>query len=805
MTLGSGKGLFVLRTSTYQPVIADKDYDDDSYGIAFDREGRLVTSSWDGYVRLYDREYQLVAKRKMPDGMKPYAVAFSPDGLRIAVGNTVSAQIEVLSGVDLAPLYSPDIKGINEGAMFSIAWSADGTRLYAAGSYSPAGKYAVRRWDDNGKGAATDLLLAESNIMHLQPLPDGNIAFAAAGPEFGVMADNGTLLMRQSPAIADFRDGQPDFRLSPDGATIQFGYGRAGLAPARFSLADRFLVTDPGRPSPGLTLPLIGAPGLQVSDWLNSAAPMLNGQALRLDKYETSRSLSIMPNGEGFVLGTDWYLRCFDRQGKERWKISAPGSAWGVNVATGGKVIVAAFSDGTIRWYRLADGKEILAFFPHSDRKRWVLWTPSGYYDAAPGADELLGWHVNNGKDRAADFFPVSRFRGDYYRPDVIAKLLVILDETKALRLANEESGRGKALQPINAVLPPVATILSPVDGIVAESAEMTVRFTIRSPANEPVTGVKVLVDGRPALVLTADKVTAGSEVPQEVKILLPERDCTISVIAENRHAAGEPAIVRIARQGDEQREEFTFQPKLYILAIGVGAYKDKELSLEFAAKDAKDFAAVMERQKGGLYRDVSVRVLTDADANRDAILDGLEWLQRQTTSKDVAVVFMSGHGVTDPNGIYYYLPVNAETEKLKSTAVIFTEIRNTLMSLAGKTVLFIDTCHSGNVMGKRRGIADINAVVNELTSAENGVVVFASSTGRQYSLEEPSWGNGAFTKALVEGITGKADYSGKGKITINMLDLYLSERVKELTEGKQTPTTSKPETIQDFPLAVRR
>lgn len=171
------------------------------------------------------------------------------------------------------------------------------------------------------------------------------------------------------------------------------------------------------------------------------------------------------------------------------------------------------------------------------------------------------------------------------------------------------------AVQPINAVLPPVATILSPVDGIVAESAEMTVRFTVRSPANEPVTGVKVLVDGRPALVLTADKVTAGAEIPQEVKVLLPERDCTISVIAENRHAAGEPANVRIARQGDEQREEFTFQPKLYVLAIGVGAYKDKELSLDFAAKDAKDFAAVMERQKGGLYRDVAVRVLTDAPA----------------------------------------------------------------------------------------------------------------------------------------------------------------------------------------------
>jgi hypothetical protein len=53
--------------------------------------------------------------------------------------------------------------------------------------------------------------------------------------------------------------------------------------------------------------------------------------------------------------------------------------------------------------------------------------------------------------------------------------------------------------------------------------------------------------------------------------------------------------------------------------------------------------------------------------------------------------------------------------------------------------------------------------------------------------------------------LSGGADLHGKGKITINMLDLYLSEKVKELTGGKQTPTTTKPQTIPDFPVAVRR
>lgn len=56
-----------------------------------------------------------------------------------------------------------------------------------------------------------------------------------------------------------------------------------------------------------------------------------------------------------------------------------------------------------------------------------------------------------------------------------------------------------------------------------------------------------------------------------------------------------------------------------------------------------------------------------------------------------------------------------------------------------------------------------------------------------------------------LKGSVARPTYTGKGKITINMLDLYLSERVKELTGGKQTPTTTKLQTIQDFPIAVRQ
>jgi uncharacterized caspase-like protein len=228
---------------------------------------------------------------------------------------------------------------------------------------------------------------------------------------------------------------------------------------------------------------------------------------------------------------------------------------------------------------------------------------------------------------------------------------------------------------------------------------------------------------------------------------------------------------------------------------------------LGLAAKDADDFVATMQRQKGKLYRDVQVRLLTDAKATRDDVVDGLDWLQKQVTQHDVGLVFLSGHGFNDPSLGYVYLPVNADPDKLKRTGVTMSDFRSTLASLTGKAVFFLDTCHAGNVLGStRKGeIDDVSAVINELASAENGVVVFSSSTGRQSSLEDRSWGNGAFAKAVIEGLNGGADFQKSGRITYKMLDLYVSDRVKQLTHGMQSPVTQAPGGVPDFPLAVTR
>lgn len=235
--------------------------------------------------------------------------------------------------------------------------------------------------------------------------------------------------------------------------------------------------------------------------------------------------------------------------------------------------------------------------------------------------------------------------------------------------------------------------------------------------------------------------------------------------------------------------------------------YRNAAIQLDYAAKDAGDFVASLKQQQGVLYRKVVVKLLTDDRAKRDDVLDGLEWIRREMTNRDVGMIFLAGHGVNDSDGIFYYLPQDVDVDKLKRTGVIFTEIKNTLATLPGKALFFVDTCHAGNVLGTgRRAIPnDITAVVNELTSAENGVIVFAAATGRQFAQESATWRNGVFTLSLIEGIGGKADNARSGRVTHKMLDLYTSERVKALTKGAQSPVTIVPQGIPDFPLAISR
>ncbi len=139
-TLGGPNGVRLYDASTRREVAADADYGDASYWGAFDHAGRIVTTSFDGQIRLYDASLARLAAVSAPGGKLPFGVAFSPDGASIAFGYHDPPRVDILDGLSLARLATPDTSGVDNGDLSKVAWSRDGTTLFAAGKWPMGSK-----------------------------------------------------------------------------------------------------------------------------------------------------------------------------------------------------------------------------------------------------------------------------------------------------------------------------------------------------------------------------------------------------------------------------------------------------------------------------------------------------------------------------------------------------------------------------------------------------------------------------------------------------------------------------------------
>jgi hypothetical protein len=815
-TLG-GEGMRIWEAGSWRLLAEDKDYGGkDSYGAAFDGANRLFTVAYDKQLRRYGADGRLEAKAKVAGGARPVSIAVHPKGGKLAVGFGDTTAVEVYDAASLRPLNAAGTKGFTGDSFGGIAWSADGSRLFLGGWVNDRGSQnPVLIWQDEGRGKRAEVPLARNTIMQLLPCGAG-IATGTQDPAFGLIAADGSKRVWQEGVTADMRGKLGDaFAIAVDAKSVRFGLAQDAKDPVIFDLAAFRLAEAPQTPA-GFAPPKTS--GLLVRDWEDEHTPKLNGKLIALEDYESSRALAIAPDASRFALGTSWSLRAYRADGGELWQKPGPGVAWGVNIGGDGKLVVAAYGDGTIRWHRLADGQELLALFVHAKDRRYIAWTPKGYYAASPGAEDLIGWHVNRDWDHAPDFFPASRFRDQFNRPDIVKRVLDDLDEDKAIAAANRFAGaQAKQAPEITKRLPPVINILSPGEGSTFASDSLAVSYGLRSPSGLPITGLVALADGRPLFGMKGHLAASATEDSESELMLagLPKRDFTLSLAALAGEAESVPASVHLKYKGAAPEpstpQESAKTISLYALVVGVAKFKDPAVNkLAWAAKDARDFAAALKTQNR-LYRKIEVKLLTDEDADNGSIIDGLSWLQRQVGQGDVGVVFLAGHGATSDSGEYYYVPYNARLEDMpggplpsRGTSVPDAEIARALKQLAGNALFFFDTCHSGKAAGiNTRGMPDYNKLINEIAGSANAIVL-ASSTGAELSLESSDWQQGAFTKALLEGLAGKADLMPKdGVVTIDELNLYVKERVKELTAGLQHPVDLKPKEARNIAFGM--
>ena len=345
----------------------------------------------------------------------------------------------------------------------------------------------------------------------------------------------------------------------------------------------------------------------------------------------------------------------------------------------------------------------------------------------------------------------------------------------------------------------PTIIIHEPQDGTIAQSQTIPLRALVTAPEATSLERIEVWVNGVPVLYQDkgVDPVLPG-EVSHDIPLTQGENLIVVLAVNDTGQSA-EQAVTVVYTPSRIQK------PNLYILAIGVRDYADDKFDLSYADADARAVVDAFAGQKGRLFGEIETHLLLNQDASRSNILKGLDWIWRAVSERDLAIVFVSGHGVLHELGAsYHFLPHDGDPSSLSDTAIPWFRFENVLQNLPGKTVFFVDTCHAGGVTGTgTKSVALDLMAVEDFSTAGRGLMVMASSTGNEFSREDPAWEHGAYTRAILDGLTGKGDYDGNGVIDTGELGSYVSTRVKELTGGLQHPTSETTTGYSAFPLFV--
>ena len=273
-----------------------------------------------------------------------------------------------------------------------------------------------------------------------------------------------------------------------------------------------------------------------------------------------------------------------------------------------GRYLVSVAADETVRVTSVEDPQRLVAIFVSGNE--WVAWTPQGYYAASPGGERLMGWQVSNGPDKLASFYPSVQFRALLYRPDVLGHLLAEGSLTKALETADKEKGGAKAATvQVDEVLPPRVTLAAPkLKDAKTTNAAVEVEVVAQGTGKLPVVSVQLLLDGRPyegGKSLRKVAARPGAAVKEAWTVEMPPGEHLLRALARSEASMGLSDDLEVVYEMPVPKAH------LYLLAIGINAYADKNLKLGCAVQDARELEKTFRDKSKELF-DVETRVLID-------------------------------------------------------------------------------------------------------------------------------------------------------------------------------------------------
>jgi uncharacterized caspase-like protein len=228
---------------------------------------------------------------------------------------------------------------------------------------------------------------------------------------------------------------------------------------------------------------------------------------------------------------------------------------------------------------------------------------------------------------------------------------------------------------------------------------------------------------------------------------------------ADNPNAPAAPRSTRDNRKPDVSHK--------WALVIGIANFQDHRLNLQYTRKDADAVSALLKDPVYGKFAADHVKLIEDEQATTVNVRAGLNWLARQASEDDLALIYIASHGTArdqDEAGASYVVTFDTDVQSrdgLYSTAIPLVEISNVVRTRvkALKAVVILDTCHSQGAVSQTVTVpATMPPQMLDHIREGTGRVIMGASQAEESSFESPKYGHGLFTYYLLQGLRAQKD-----------------------------------------------
>ncbi|MBK9246596.1 MAG: caspase family protein [Ignavibacteria bacterium] len=437
----------------------------------------------------------------------------------------------------------------------------------------------------------------------------------------------------------------------------------------------------------------------------------------------------------------------------------------------------------------------------------WVAVTPDGFFDASStgiGAVNIVSENHS---------LPLENYITLLEKPSILSQIIGTIKSTE-----KRESAEQGYLSKLFEKPTPSIRIISPLS--VKYFSQDVILLTVElSLTSTKIKEIRAVNNGNPLYISDEEPLRGMMTIPLQ---LYPGKNL-LRVICVTSNGVESFDTVTVYSTSQPQ-----VKPNLYILAVGISSYKNREYDLKYAQNDAESLcASLRENFSKSEYNTVSIKQLVNDNATVSSLNSAFDDIAGQIHINDRFIFYFAGHGTlisnrnsmstgdirADPSPLLkteslqpsgelsstdkeYYLVTHEiesvrDVQSLQQFGMSLQKLQAKFLNIkCEKKAIILDACHSGAITSTF--IEEQSGTTKALRQLprNSGVYLMSAALSTQVARESDYLKHGLFTTALIEGLNGRAASSEDKQVSLFTLQDYIQKRIKKLVTDSHTNQT---------------